>query len=52
MSDNGCDSGRAVVREGKTAVQEQVGERSEKCERSSPTDTNVSAAREHEVPQE
>lgn len=33
MSDNDCDSGRAVSREGKTAVQEQVGERSEKREK-------------------
>lgn len=40
MSDAGCDSGRADLRKGSTAVQQQLGERSEKCERNSSAATN------------
>ena len=43
MRDNAYDSGRADLREGKTAVQQHLGERSEKRERNSPADTKVSA---------
>lgn len=45
----GCDPVRADLRKGKTAVQQQLGERNEKCENNSPADAMFSAERGQEV---
>lgn len=49
MSDTGCASVRADLRKGSTSGQQQLGERSDKCERNSPAAIRVRAEGGQEV---